>query len=194
MTLNELQVGLEKYYNCGTYSDIEFALITRYLATNSITPDDAFDKVTSTHSKSYKSLPDVAMFKAALSGLVDASLEFEAVSAFETVRNNIRTTEGVRFKDKRIGYALHAIGGVEGYFARIKNDYTWLMKDFVKAFKLANDKKHDLIDINFIGLYDFADKTMNYVGYSEKEIADIKALPAAFIDDSATSVFSVSER
>lgn len=189
MSYNELQAAIETYYNCGSYTNVEFVLILKYLMTNNIAPDDAFDKVTATHSKSYKSLPDVAMFRNALSSLVDASIEFEAIKAFEIVKKHIRTTEGVRFKDKRIGYALHAIGGVEGYFTRVKNDYSWLLKDFTRAFKQANEKKQDLIDIDFIGLYDFADKHMNYIGYTNAEIEDIKAQPPALLEDSATSIF-----
>lgn len=193
MSYNELQAAIETYYNCGSYANVEYALILKYLMTNNITPDDAFDKVTATHSKSYKSLPDVAMFRTALSSLIDASIEFEAIKAFEIVKNHIRTTEGVRFKDKRIGYALHAVGGVEGYFTRVKNDYSWLLKDFTRAFKQANEKKHDLIDIDFIGLYDFADKHMNYIGYTQEEVEGIKDKPA-LLEDSATSIFIGSAR
>lgn len=100
-TFNELQVQLETYYGFN-YLDIEFALIVKYLKDHNVEPMEAFERIALHHSKSYKSLPDVAMFREALDSITKSNIEIEASNAWDVVTKKFTDTS-------RLSLKIHAL-------------------------------------------------------------------------------------
>lgn len=166
-TFNELQIELEKYY-VDRYSDMEFALIVKFLKERNVPPMVAYDKVTLEHSKTYKCLPDVALFRKALESVTSSILDVEALRAWDHVTKHVTYYRSIVFEDPRTTYAFESIGGLEGYCnGDVK--YAKLMRsDFVKAFKAASALKDTLPTYMFHGCLDDSDSKAIYVGDEER--------------------------
>lgn len=181
-TFNELQIELESYYASDRqlrYSDMEFALIVKYLKERNVPPIVAFEKVTLEHSKSFKCLPDVAMFRKALEAVTASILDVEALRAWEIVTKKVTYYKSIAFEDPRITYAFESIGGIEGYCNRDAKYNKLMRDDFIKAFKSASALADTLPTRIFHGCLDDSDSKTIYVGNEERiRIAVNKSVPS----------------
>ena len=166
-TFNELQIELESYYGF-RYSDMEFALIVKYLKERNVPPIVAFEKVTLELSKSFKCLPDVAMFRKALEAVTASTLDVEALRAWDVVTKKVTYYKSIAFEDPRITYAFESIGGIKGYCNRETKYYKLMRDDFIKAFKSASALADTLPTYAFHGSLDDSDSKMIYVGNEER--------------------------
>lgn len=166
-TFNELQVQLETYYGFN-YVDIEFALIVKYLREHGVEPMEAFERIALHHSKSYKSLPDVAMFREALDSITKSNIEIEASNAWDVVTRKIHRYKSIVFEDPRVTFAFDAIGGISGYCDSEVKFLPLMRNRFIEAFKHANNSRGKLPTYAFHAGLDDSDAKMIFVGNEER--------------------------
>lgn len=86
MTTQEFIHAMEAYYGLKYDIEIEIKMIGQYLSTKS--PDDIdkfFQAVISHHSKNFRSLPDIAIFRIVEEKRTDKELEFSAELAWREI-------------------------------------------------------------------------------------------------------------
>ena len=73
MKINEFIVALEKYYEM-KYGEFELKIMKEYLRPQEERCEYIFKKIILSHSKKWKSLPDIALFETAISDLPKKSI------------------------------------------------------------------------------------------------------------------------
>jgi hypothetical protein len=183
MTFPELISGLEKEYECGKYSQLQMELIGRFLSDNQIDFVSAAEKILGHHSKSYKSLPDYAMFKKCFESDVKARDEAEAVKAYAMLERKSHRYSSLAIKGSRLITALDRIGGWMYFCDRTVDEAPFMKERFIKAFVSASggdDTK------KYSGDLDTADNNMIFIGCDRKEFFELehKRNPIGIASDS----------
>jgi hypothetical protein len=171
ITFIDLISGIEKEYDYGKYSPLQMELIGKFLSDNKIDYVTAAEKILGYHSKSFKSLPDYAMFKKCFESDAKARDEADAVKAYAMLERKCYPYSSLAIKGTRFITALDRIGGWLYFCNRTKDEAPFLKERFIKAYVSATDGD----DIRkYTGELETADKNMIYIGCDKNEFIQLE--------------------
>jgi hypothetical protein len=177
MTFTNFIKGIEKEYEAGTYSSLQSDLIGKFLKDNNISYLTAAEKILGFHSKSYKSLPDYAMFRKCFESEIKTKLEFEAVTLYSTLERKSDRYSSLAIKGSRFIHALDRIGGWMYFCDRKVDEAPFLKERFIKAY-VNSDSGNEVK--KYTGDLDTADARMILLGCTHEDVLQIENNKSVF--------------
>jgi hypothetical protein len=171
ITFTSFIKGLEKEYDCGVYSQLQTDLIGKFLEDNNISYLIAAEKILGFHSKSYKSLPDYAMFRKCFESEIKTQLEFEAVTMYATLERKSNRYNSIAIKGTRFINALDRIGGWMYFCDRTVQEAPFMKEKFIKAY-IASEGGDEVK--KYSGDLDTADNNMILLGCTREDVLQIE--------------------
>jgi hypothetical protein len=168
MTFLEMTALIEKHYSSVTnnerYEDYHADMIKSFLDSKSIDYSEAGKRVILNHSKNFRSLPDIALFNKVFETVDKANVEVEAAKAYALLEKKSCANVSIAIEDPRLSHALQAVGGWLRFCHRLVDEEKWIKKDFIAAFKVANEMNLQKQVLTFSGELDDSDRRMTYIG------------------------------
>ena len=171
MTFIDFIKGIEKEYDAGTYSELQTKLIGKFLEDNAISYLTAAEKILGFHSKSYKSLPDYAMFRKCFESEIKTQLEFEAVTLYATLERKSNRYNSIAIKGTKFINALDRIGGWMYFCDRTIEEAPFMKERFIKAY-IASESGNEIK--KYSGDLDTADNNMILLGCTLEDVLQIE--------------------
>ncbi len=135
---DEFLTAIEGYYGIKYTSNLELKFLDVFLKPRLERLDDLFMKVISTHSKKWKSLPDIAIYYAIEKEEREKHIEFDAEKSWSMLIG-ISESDNMLIRDPYIYGSISGYGNWSQFCEQRDSNREWTHKDFNRRYKLMRE-------------------------------------------------------
>lgn len=137
---DEFLAAIEEYYGLKYTSELEIKFLDVFLKPRLDRLDDLFMKVISTHSKKWKSLPDIAIYYSIEKEEKEKGIAVDAENAWCKLLG-ISEEDNMYIRDPYIYGAIAGYGTWDYFCERRDAEREWAHKDFINRYKIMRTEK-----------------------------------------------------